>query len=187
MNSKGAIGILFLWLVFTGIGYADEHDADHKTKVNIPNVALLSLQFEENSILDLTGVATSVAGDQINLHTDQKSGVWINYSSVIVRNQKRKLTAAVNGTLPQGITLMVKAEKSIGNGKGELGQSKGLVKLSEMPTDIISGIGSCYTGTGTQNGHLLLYEVDIDEELFYRNSDQQPAVLNIVYTLTEDN
>lgn len=187
MNFKGAIGLLFILTVFTGICYAGKHDAVHKARVNIPNVALLSLQFEENSTLDLTGISTAVAGDQIYLDSKKKTGVWINYSSIIEKNQKRKVTATVNGTLPQGITLKVKAEKSIGNGKGELGHSTGLVELSEMPTDIISGIGSCYTGTGSQNGHLLSYEVDIDEAVFFRNSDQQLAVVSVVYTLTDDN
>ena len=186
MNFKDAIFFFFFLFGLTCFAIAGDKNTSHKAKVAIPDVALLALRFEENSSVDFVGTTTG-AGDQINLKSKQKPGVWLNYSSIGNGVQKRKITATVAGIIPDGLTVTVKAEESIGSGVGELGRSNGIVQLSESPSDIISGIGSCYTGSGIQNGHLLSYNVEIDDDAFYENQNSEESVLSIVYTLTDDN
>ncbi|NCA79920.1 MAG: hypothetical protein EOM76_07025 [Sphingobacteriia bacterium] len=81
---------------------------------------------------------------------------------------------------------MVKATEAQGNGKGKLGSPAGMVKLSEQPTEVITDIGSCFTGKGTNNGHLLTYKLE------FSNSGENYAQLlestksvNIVYTFAD--
>ena len=186
MKFKDAIFFVFFLFGLTCFAIARDKNTSHKAKVAIPDVALLALRFEENSRVDFVGTTTG-AGDQINLKSKQKPGVWLNYSSIGNGVQKRKITATVAGIIPVGLTVTLKAEESSGAGAGELGKSNGVVQLSESPSDIISGIGSCYTGSGIQNGHLLSYDVKIDEDAFYENPDSEESVLSIIYTLTDDN
>lgn len=186
MNFKDAL-VLFFLLSFGALSsVASDNNSSHKATVSIPDVALLSLQFEGNSGIEFMA-ESKIAGDLIQLNATKKSAVWLNYSSVSSNNRNRKVTATVAGLIPEGIIVKVKAGQSTGAGVGMLGKSTGLVRLSESPTDIVSGIGSCYTGSGAQNGHLLSYELEIDEDLFYKNSESKETTLQVVYTLTDDN
>lgn len=166
---------------------ARDKEGSHKARVAIPEVALLALQFEGTSALNMVGNAPDIAGDQVNLKSANSSKVWLNYSSVVAKNQKRKVTATVVGEVPKGVILRLNIMESSGQGRGEMGRSNGKLALSNNPTDIISGIGSCYTGKGIQNGHLLSYEVEIDPAQLYQNNQAQEATLSVVYTLTDDN
>lgn len=187
MKLKGALTILFVGIVLVVFSQNHSNNVAHKTRVSIPDVALLALQFETNPTITLnTGIA-HVAGDKIDLEADQNSSVWLNYSSISDGLQKRKVTATVIGDIPKGVIIKVKSEESRGDGNGELGKSNGTVVLSNTPSDVISGIGSCYTGTGLSNGHQLTYQLEIDEDEFYRSSDMSEATCSVVYTLTDDN
>jgi len=85
--------------------------------------------------------------------------------------------------------LSVKASSCSGNGNGKTGIPTGKVHLSEKTQDIITHIGSCYTGDGVNNGHMLTYSLEPGknntdyETLAYENS----ASLHVIYTLTDDN
>ena len=185
MNFKGAI--LFFSLLFGVIfsGLAADESTSHKADISIPDVALLALRADKSS--NEFGKA-EVAGDRIDLASRQNSKVWLSYSSVRDGQQKRKITATVGGNVPKGIKVFVKAGECTGAGVGELGKSKGLIQLSESPSDIISGIGSCYTGNKGQDGHLLSYDLTMDENQFYQSQNNpEESILTIVYTLTDDN
>ena len=84
--------------------------------------------------------------------------------------------------------LKVEASGASGTGKGDLGLSSGVVTLSNQPTEIISNIGSCYTGKGVNNGHLLKYKLEFDKSSV-GNSQlfQTETSLNVIYTLTDAN
>ena len=94
----------------------------------------------------------------------------------------------VQGQIPKGFILKLQASESIGNGAGQLGLPLQKVTLNNQPVDIISQIGSCYTGNGVQNGHLLTYHLELeDPNTLYSQLSQEQSSINIVYTLTDDN
>jgi len=187
MNYRSYLSILILFICLKSIVYAGDKEVSHKAQVVIPEVAMLALQYESGSNLEFTGNTPNIAGDQFELSTVSKSPVWLNYSSVVSQNQKRKVTATVLGNIPNGVVLKIKTQGVSNQGVGELGKSKGMVRLSNSPADIISGIGSCYTGKGIRNGQGLTYEVEIDNDLFYQNEQISDLSLSVVYTLTDDN
>ncbi|QIA09786.1 hypothetical protein [Draconibacterium halophilum] len=187
MKYRISILIFFILSSFANYGLASDKEAEHKASVIIPDVALLSLKVEGNSNVEFQSAAPTTAGEKIDLQSKQESNIWLNYSSIVTSNQKRKITATVVGDIPNGISIKLKVGENIGAGIGELGLSNGSIVLSNSPVDIISGIGSCYTGVGVQNGHPLSYNLEIDENSFYSNSEKGETSVSVIYTLTDDN
>lgn len=169
---------------------AQSDRAEHKVNVHIPEVALLGLVTENNTSLNLQIGAPTEAGAALLLNgVNSSQGVWINYSSVVsISTPKRKVVAFVQGEIPRGIKLKVEASEFSGSGKGKLGKSRGLVTLSNQPTDVIVDIGSCYTSKGANNGHYLSYKLEQEENAdSYALLSEQNSEINVVYTLTDYN
>jgi hypothetical protein len=169
---------------------AQSNQSSHKVNIEIPEVALLSLVSEDVGQTSLTVSAPTEAGNKIDIsRAQQKNRIWLNYSSIInSQNHRRKVIAVIQGEIPAGMQLFVEASQVTGQGNGTLGQSIGKVELSIQPADVISDIGSCYTGKGVSNGHLLTYKLETDN-----SGDkmaalvQHQASLQVIYTLTDHN
>ncbi|WP_297099470.1 hypothetical protein [uncultured Draconibacterium sp.] len=178
----------FLFLALFSLAAGAQESTSHNLGIDVPEVALLALQAENSSDLNLHATPPNTAGQQIKTNKEEQSGIWVNYSSIVRENHKRKVTATVVGEIPQGMTLKVKASESRGDGKGKLGESLSWVSLRNGSVDVISNIGSCYTGRGAQNGHLLSYKIELDDEADqYAKLKQSETSLQILYTLTDDN
>ncbi len=90
--------------------------------------------------------------------------------------------------LPKGILLKVQAYNTTEGGAGNPGTPTNEVILSNNPSDIITGIGSCYTGQGIENGPFLKYSIEFDKTAEnYALISSKSYRLDIVYTLTDDN
>jgi hypothetical protein len=190
MKFMSAILPVLLIAFMPGILLAQSNQANHKVNIEIPEVALLGLVSEDAGQVSLDVSAPSEAGSTIDFSTAQPdNSFWINYSSIIrSQHHRRKVIAVIQGDIPAGVRLFVEASQATGNGNGKLGQPVGKVALSGQPADVISDIGSCYTGVGTSNGHLLTYRLEADEAGNNLQSlTQQQASLNVVYTLTDHN
>ncbi|WP_319230206.1 hypothetical protein [Draconibacterium orientale] len=165
-----------------------QNSAKHNIDIRIPEVALLGLVTDNSNVSQIHAKSNNVAENSVSFvdKTDVNL-VWINYSSVKkAHSASRKITALVQGDIPKGIKLKVSASAASSDGKGQLGEPKGSTVLGEQPTEIISNIGSCYTGQGAQHGHSLVYSLDVDEkeaELVALNSEN--ITFNIVYTLAD--
>lgn len=178
--------ILLSWLpVFS---YSQSNSTNHKINIEIPEVALLGLVTKCAADNNLNSALPTEAGSSINTTDAENSSIWINYSSIISADNKRKVIAMVQGELPKGIQLKVQASKFSGSGKGKLGAPVGVVTLSNEPLDVITDIGSCYTGKGVNNGHYLTYKLEMDESTvdYVLLSNEQTSV-NVIYTLTDFN
>jgi hypothetical protein len=191
MRFRSAIYLSFSLVVFSFlIAEGQSSRAEHKVNVEIPEVALLGLVSEESGGINLMPVAPGEAGDPINLSdVQQNKGIWINYSSIIrSQNHRRKVVAAIQGEIPAGLRLVVEAKAATGGGGGKLGTPAGKVYLSTEPTEVISNIGSCFTGRGVNNGHLLTYRLEAGSEIEnFENPAQTQAALQVIYTLTDHN
>ena len=166
------------------------NSADHKISIEIPEVALLGLVSGGSTDVGFVSYSPDEAGNSVTFADSQKDKeIWINYSSIVSDNsQNRKIVAVVQGDIPAGMQLMVRASEAEGKGSGNLGHPLGVVKLSNEPTDIIVDIGSCFTGKGISNGHYLTYQLN-----FAPNSEQYSQLVqeqksfNVIYTLTDRN
>jgi len=104
--------------------------------------------------LELT---TTVAGTAISGGTGTS---YVQLSSIVVDGQSRKLTASVTG-VPVGTTLsMATTVPSNGNFAGTVGTGTASQQLTATAVDIVTGIGSCYTGTAALDGYKLDFAWD---------------------------
>ena len=171
------------------LSMSQSNSSNHKVEVNIPEVALLGLIADNNQNVNLEVLGPGEAGNSVDVSNSvsNNNGIWVNYSSIVRSiNHKRKIVAKIDGELPAGIKLKVEASEVMGNGKGEKGKTLGEVILSNEPTEIISSIGSCFTGKGINNGHYLKYSLEYDSNNEnYAQLKNELASVNIVYTLID--
>lgn len=185
-----AILPVFLIALLPAVVLAQSNQSSHKVNIEIPEVALLSLISEDAGHVNLNVSAPAEAGNTIDFSTAHPDNrFWINYSSIIrSQHHRRKVIAVLQGDIPAGVRLFVEASQATGQGNGKLGQPVGRVALSGQPADVISDIGSCYTGVGISNGHVLTYRLEADETgVNLESLTQQQASLQVVYTLTDHN
>jgi len=93
-----------------------------------------------------------------------------------------ELTTA--GTVPAGLQLTVQAGSFSGSGVGTFGTSAGVITLTGTAQNLLTGIGSAYTGNGPSNGHNLTYtlsQVGSYAALDFDNSN----TLTVTYTLSD--
>lgn len=186
---KKATAILFILLfpAFAHNGNSTGKTTEHKACITIPEVALLAIHSDNAGGAEFNSIAPNIAGGSIHFNQSNQSGNWINYSSVINPNRYRKITATITGEVPPGLILKVNVSECRGKSMGDVGQGHRTVKLSNYPTEIISGIGSGYTGKGVENGHHVLYEIEVNNKDFYNNSQKNNTSFDVVFTLTDDN
>jgi hypothetical protein len=65
-----------------------------------------------------------------------------------------------------------------------VGQSAGKVNLTRQPQPIITGLGSCFTGDGINNGHSLSFSIEITD--YAKIYAMEESELTIVYTITDN-
>lgn len=166
--------------------YAQLDDESINVSFSVPEVALIDIEHIGFGILEFTLLPASETGASPAVQQNNTEELWINYSSAIGKySPSRSIVAQISdGTLPQGLVLYVQASNYSGTGDGILGFSAGKVVLGNEPRQVITGIGSGYTGNGVGNGHLLNFWVDItdmEEVTTIESTD-----FTILYTLTDD-
>ncbi len=186
MDVKYAFYIIVL-LILPCVTNAQNNEAKHRIELEIPEVALLGLISENGNDIHLNAISPTEAGNSIQNIDSQDESLWLNYSSIITgQNHSRKIVAMIQGQIPEGVYIKVEASTATGIGKGKKGTSAGVVTLSNEPSEVITDIGSCYTGKGINNGHFLTYKLEIDENQYSQLSNKLEP-LNIIYTLTDQN
>lgn len=151
--------IFVLMIAFLGILLGSSFVVQGQTATNglslgMPELNLLSSASATIS-LELT---TAVAGTAVE-SSKSDSTARVKISSIIAEGKTRTLSAQVTtGAIPGGTTLQLKAltpNSNFGGTKGTLGSIATLSTGSA--TQIVTGIGSCYSGTGADDGYVLKY------------------------------
>jgi len=146
----------------------------------LPVVTLLDIEPTGTFALNFT--SPTEAGQALTAPADNTTK-WVNYTSAIVSGGlTRRITASVNQVIP-GVNIRVQAAAASGAGGGVLGTSSGLVTLSTTATNIITGIGGAFTGTGANNGHRLTISLTVNTYANLSARTNTPIV--ITYTITD--
>jgi len=133
------------------------------TNAQLTAGAELTVSVPENCLIDTNGapvnltLIASVAGS--SLPTVSNSNMYLRISSIVPGGTARKVTVRISsGLVPIGTKLTLGAAASTSSsGSGQRGTVSAPIMLSSTDQTIISGIGSCYTGTGYTDGYRLTY------------------------------
>ncbi|MBO6183849.1 MAG: hypothetical protein J6O88_04030 [Chryseobacterium sp.] len=129
---------------------------NHTVTISVPEVALVDIEPSATKNITLGFTAPTEAGNAITPSTANTT-LWLNYSSIkSVADPTRSVSVSVNEIIP-GIDIQVTAAPATGSGGGAVGTAAAQLTLKATPQNIISGIGSAYTGNGANNGHNLTY------------------------------
>jgi hypothetical protein len=140
----------------------NDTDTDsHNVTINIPQIALLDLETLSSLDFTLGADTSSEAGLAVSFAGAVNSDTWINYTSLVSGTSTNKVMVSLDTNVPTGLKLTVAVGADAGNGAG----AKGVVAvgnkytLTTASTDIITTIGSGYTGDGSGSGHNLTYQL----------------------------
>ncbi len=190
MKNFPAILLTLLFAAFSSQLFAqDNNTGSHNLAISIPEVALVDIE-PANTTISLAPNAPTEAGNFLDFSNARDNSLWLNYSSVVgsKSDPSRKVSVAItNGEVPGGLELYVAAAKAA-TGKGKLGSPVGRVNLNTTATELISGIGSCYTDNGENFGHQLTYDLQLanDENAVASIDFDESTTLTITYTLTDN-
>jgi hypothetical protein len=171
----------------SGVLYAQDTRTDnHTVTVTVPEVALLDLEGTPKNFT-LLFVAPTEAGEPVTAPANNTT-LWLNYSSIVAAAGETSRTVSVQittGTVPSGATLTVTPQAPTG-GAGTLGTQSGALTLSGTAQNIVTAIGSCYTGTGVNFGHNLHYGLAVTSAGTYGDLKHDASTtLTVTYTLSD--
>ncbi len=177
---KAFVAISFvLFLVPFSVLSGNSGSVSHKVNVSVPKVALINIVHNGDS-------KEYTSFHKPRPRNDITDGHWINYSSIVNQeNSTRSVMVAILGKLPVGVYLSVQTTSYQGNGNGKTGVPSEKINLSEIPQALITDIGSCYTGTGSNNGHMISYAIETCQQENIKNFNEIGQLVRIVYTLTD--
>lgn len=182
--------LFFTGTFFTTQAQTDNATASHEVSIKIPEVAILDVEPANNSF-SLAPTEPEEAGLALDFSKALNSDLWLNYSSIVGSTDDKSRTIDVKigeGAVPDGLLLKVTASRDNGTGDGKMGTANPLaITLSSTAQEIITDIGSCYTGSPEKNGHQLNYALELNEAAgSYEKIDfNQSTTIKIVYTISE--
>lgn len=191
-------------VIFTmGLAFAqdnnDTQSAQHDVSLTIPKFAILDVENaagnEVSSIAFNYTAADLVteAGAKLNFGSKTNSDLYLQYTSIVSNNKTNVISAklASGSNIPSGISLKVKASNSAvaSSKKGDTGTGGTEVTLvsTGSGSNVVTGIGSCYTGSKGAFGHQLTYTLEIaDTDAAYQSLNSGSYSATVVYTITEN-
>ena len=168
----------------------DDNDDVHNVSIQVPEVALLDIEANGSKDITLGPDVPTEAGEALDFSNETNSDLWLNYSSIVgsKSDPRRDITVQItSGTVPASMVLSVEASTDAGAGDGTMGIPGTSITLNPKAQNIITGVGSAYTGNGPSKGHLLTYKLSLDPKKgSYASLDfDQANTLGITYTLTD--
>lgn len=154
MMKKFLFGFILISVLVSGKTVAQSTTAGDQLTLNIQDFCLIAT----NGAVVSMNLVTSEAGTPVA--SVSNSNMYVKITSTVPGSTSRMITAKMSsGTIPAGTRLTLQAALSTNlNGAGR----KGVVVvtpiiLSTTDQDLITGIGSYYTGTGNTDGYRLTY------------------------------
>ncbi len=169
--------------------FGQDTDSDsHNLIISFPEVALIDIEANNGTEVEFEISSSGIeAGEALVIH-DQRDELWINYTSLIASDGTQRSISVEAGPMPEipGLVISLEAKNHSGNGGGDFGLPTPSIQPSSSPTNIITGIGSAYTGDGSANGHQLVYSLDFEGEISDLSfADELSTSILMTYTITD--
>ncbi|MFO7577216.1 MAG: hypothetical protein R6W66_05760 [Pelovirga sp.] len=152
--------------------------------VTVEEVAILGIVGSDPSFV--VGAPTT-GGDAFVITETNADASYLQYSSIVNPGQVRKVTASTTTNLPGGVILEVTPTTADGGKVGAVGTAAASKIIFEGTTakNIVTGIGSGYTGTAPTDGVRLHYSLALTPESLVTTNLDGPANITVTYTLSE--
>lgn len=183
--------LLAIFFLSFGLTAQESDESYHQMNLGVPSVAILDLESANGTTLNMAPSAPVEAGNPVDFANQTSSDIWLNYSSIksTSQNPTRDISVAItSGPVPNGVEIEVQASAYSGQGEGSMGNPAGNIALSATPQVIITGIGSCYTGDGVNNGHQLTYNLALSGNAgAYAQLDADAGnAIQVTYTISDN-
>ncbi len=151
---RSLIVLLSVFFVAAGL-YAASDTATQSVTMTVSEIAVLDVTANPGT---LTIAAPGTGGETPADPSDNST--YAQYTSTVGAGQSRAITAEIGGgdSTPAGTTLTLGAAPS---GNTNEGSTAGTVTLSSTAQNVVTGVGSCATGTGATDGAQLTYTLVI--------------------------
>lgn len=189
---------LTLGILVFGVSNAqggDSEAAQHAVSINIPEIFVLDIESATGettaaTVIDLTpNVPTDLEAGEVVEFEKTDASLTLNYTSIVPSSQTRNVTVGLDSDLPAGIVLKVVAGAiEGGSAVGTMGSPTSAVTLGATAANLITGIGTGYTGEGNANGHRLTYTLSTDASSFesiVATAAGTPISRTVTYTITD--
>lgn len=147
-------------------------------------LADLALIATNSSTISLA-LQSTVPGE--SLKPDSNSTLFLRISSLVPTGKTRKITARVSGgAIPSGTQLSLSsASCTTSNSAGQVGTAITTpILLNTLDQNLITGIGSCYTGTGSTDGYQLTFKWSLSNITNYGQIISSSYNVVISFTIT---
>lgn len=158
MKKSRLIFTVFTVFAFLVANAQDSGTDSHDITISVPAVALVDIEPSANNSITMAFVAPTEAGLPLTNPTDN-TALWLNYSSIIDGDNPDRTISVQVDAVYLGADILVEAAVYAGNGEGTMGTPSAQLTLTGIAQNIITGIGSAYTGDGANNGHNLTYSL----------------------------
>lgn len=156
--------------------------AGQNVTLNVNNYALIATNNATVSMNMNTTVAGAAVSQVVN------SNLYVKISSIVQGNTKRKITARISsGTVPTATSLtLLPAACTTANSGGVRGTPiTTAITLNDVDQAVINGIGTCYTGTGNNDGYRMTFRWSVlNQSTDYDLLESGTYNVTVVFTLT---
>lgn len=174
------------FMAIASMAFAQDALTDnHTVTVGVPEVAILDIEPSASKNISLSFTAPTEAGNAL-VAPAANTSLWLNYSSIVASGTVKRTITAEIGAAITGIDLKLTAGAPA-NGVGDVGTAGSQITLSTTAQTILTGIGSCYTTDGVNNGSNLTYEVALPVSTTdYNSIFISSTAVTVTYTITDD-
>jgi len=174
--------VMAFGLVIMGTAVAQTDTATDSFSIVVNAIAVIDV---DGALGNLTVSAPILGGDELVLSLPDTHS-YLQYTSVVAAGEYRAITVAPS-QVPAGIILHIgAAAPGSASGEGDHGSPATDLEFTHTTIgaqDLIAGIGSCYTDTGSSDGAQITVWIEIDDisDLLAATS-----LITLTYTLTDD-
>lgn len=180
------IGVIALVGAWSGTGLADgSNEAENEVTITVDEVAELDV---EGTVATFEVGSDDDAGKPFKVNPTNEAANYLHYTSIVASDETRKITVKQTETLPAGVTLKVMPTAAGGNKQGDVGSvvesAITLNDAGETAADVVTGIGSCYTGNAESDGVKLAYALTVEPNDVADLKTLTQTSYTVTYTLT---
>jgi len=173
------LGALICCILVTGVHAADTNVATSTLTLGVNEVSLLKAS---SNVINLT-LQQRDAGMSVEI-SKSDSTARLLISSVITSTTRTLSAKITSGTVPAGTLLKLTTLQPNASFVGTTGTASSTVTLDATDRPIVTGIGTCYSGTSASDGYPLKYTYALDSNPSTYGSLRATTGVQIVVTLT---